>query len=119
MTEKRHPHETVTETRHEPPAAIRDRRSDRTSRPWGWVVCTDAFLGRWGRECGAIGGRSLFACAVADHHEAAAVEEYARSRGDMKRPRLVTDPRRGLRAGDDLVLNDRGSAPRWYEGEQG
>jgi hypothetical protein len=102
-------------------ATVRDDRKDK-SKPWGFIVCEDAFLGRWGREIGTVGktGRSLYILAVDGPREAQVVVENAKRRKDMKRVRYVQPTKEGLpatrlRKGDHVAIVDKHEASRWYE----
>jgi hypothetical protein len=99
-------------------ATINDRRTDTTTIPLGYVVCTDGFLSGWG---GAKGGRSLYALAFHNWREADILLDNADARSEMKRPRTVTTllksglPKLRMGANDHLSIADKGDAARWYQ----
>jgi hypothetical protein len=77
---------------------------------WGFVVSTDSFMSGWGHAP----GRSLYAVAVADHHEAEVVLRNAKGRSEMKRSRIQGNLPR-LWPGDHLKIVGRSEASRWFE----
>lgn len=96
---------------------IDDRRTDKGTRPWGYMVATDAFMSGWG---GASGGRSLYAVACLHTDDAAIIEDNFRNRSEFRRARWVLSlkadgtPRVRMGPSDHLAIVDRGTAWAFY-----
>lgn len=80
---------------------VDDRTDEQRQTHYCLIVGTDAFLSSLGQECGAC--RRSIAAWACEPRDAIHVEQWARSRGDLKRVRRATHRIRG-RKGDHIHI---------------
>ena len=70
---------------------IKDERNEAQKNTHKWlIVGTDEFMGKWGRECGAIErDQTSLAAWACNEENKNACESWVRNRNDMKRVRMV------------------------------